>query len=288
MPPAELAAHLGSCADCQAYSRRLRDLERAVGELPVPAGSARAREAFLERVLSPSRVVTPRYRTLRPALAIAAVFVIAVTLGVWIYSGGEDDDPAAFETSAAVLDGTIDLNLQLASTDSLEERERVYVERRPKLANRLRTARLNAEDRRLAEQLLDKATYLSKTTDPMDEAEHLTDAEDLLVRRVSDAAAKKDARRMAKLSNLYEKLVEGGVNAKLERASERSAKPDDDADRRMKRLERRNVESRQRFLSAAEGSSVATGEEVRRAVEVSKKPWKKRPASRPSKSDAQP
>lgn len=114
---AELEAHFASCAQCTAQVRAERELQRALRTLPTeitaPAGMLEGIHARISAGPQPvapvrSRVLDRPLRSVRPALAAAAVVLVALSSGVtalWLRRA-ESTPPeaaAAVPAGAAIL-----------------------------------------------------------------------------------------------------------------------------------------------------------------------------------------
>jgi len=217
--PADVAGHLEHCAACREFGARLTRLEEAVQAMPAPEGADAARRAFLKR-LAPATAARQAAR-LRfahhlarwgPALA-AALLLLAAGIGIWLLTGG-----AQTAEAATVLDQLVDWNLELADAAAPAESDQLYAARAASLERTAREGKLSPEDQELAGALLENGSRLRKSADPLAKAESLTDMADVLVRHMNAAAVRGDMKKLQRLVRCYDRLMERGVDANLDKA----------------------------------------------------------------------
>ena len=263
-PPADVAAHLAGCAECRSYADRLRRLERAVRELPAPAGADAAREAFLKRLRAGNagRRPSPLRARRWVAAAAAAALLVAVAGTLVLTLGGSRASEAS-----VVLDQLVDWNLEVANAGSPSDRDRLYAARATELERRVREGRLAADEHELAASLLENSARLSRGSDPLAEAEALTDVASVVVRQMGRAASKGDVHKTKGLNAYYARLVQRGVNAKIDRIED-PVPPLPEHDRKLERLLKRNAEMRDELATLLKTSPAATHDEIRRALNL--------------------
>jgi hypothetical protein len=218
--PADVAGHLEHCAACREFGARLTRLEEAVQAIPAPEGADAARRAFLKR-LAPATAARQAAR-LRfahhlarwgPALA-AALLLMAAGTGIWLFTTGG----AQTAEAATVLDQLVDWNLELADADALADSDQLYAARAASFARQAREGKLSPEDQELAGALLENGSRLRKSDGPLAKAENLTDMADVLVRHMNAAAVRGDMKKLQRLVRCYDRLMEHGVDANLDKA----------------------------------------------------------------------
>jgi hypothetical protein len=269
-PSREIADHVRRCPACGRLASAVVNLERAWREQPLPASADRARAAFLKRFRPrPTDAVPRRFRFPRltpPRWAVAALLLLTVGLSVWLLW------PApAVHASGDLVEQLIDWNLQLSEAPTPAERNRIYDQQAAVLKKELLQAKLPAEDRELAEKLLDTGSWLTEHDDPLDEADKFDEVADHLVQRMQSADARGDGKEMSRLARHYRRVAERGIGAKLDRMEEASA-ADAERQKKLDRLAQRD----DRRAEALEGMlehapHAAPREEIRSALESSKK-----------------
>jgi hypothetical protein len=262
--PAGVAAHLAGCAACRSYADRLRGLERAVRELPAPAGADAAREAFLERLRAGGAARRPiPLRTRRWVAAAAAAAILVAGAGTLVLTlGGSQPSEAS-----VVLDQLVDWNLEVANAGSPSDRDRLYAARAGDLERRVREVRFAADEHELATTLLENSARLARDGDPLAGAEALTDVTSVVVRQMGRAASKGDVRKTKGLNAVYARLVQRGVNAKIDRIED-PVPPLPEHDRQLEKLLKRNAEMRDELATLLKTSPAATQDEIRRALNL--------------------
>src|SRR5205823_6690089 len=133
-----------------------------------PASAASAKAKFLDQSLNrPSPRQQPsRWRVWAGAgvavsVSLALVLGIAAAIGVWFFAPG----PTAQAQSEVVLDKLIDWNLQLSESQDPDERAKLYSQHLESLKADLDNAKLNDDDRQLAQTLLDNGVFLASNED---------------------------------------------------------------------------------------------------------------------------
>ena len=260
-PPAGVAAHLAGCAACRSVADRLRRLERAVRKLPAPAGADAARDAFLKRLRAGDAARPIRSRRWVAAAAAAAI-LLAVAGTLVLTLGGSQASEAS-----VVLDQLVDWNLEVANAGSPSDRDRLYAARAGDLERRVREGRLAADEHELAATLLENRSRLARGSGPLAEAEALTDVTSVVVRQMGRAASKGDVRKTKGLNAYYVRLVQRGVNAKIDRIED-PVPPLPEHDRKLEKLLSRNAEMRDELTTLLKTSPAATHDEIRRALNL--------------------
>lgn len=263
--PADVSAHISQCACCQAFARRLGDLEQAASNLPLPPG-ADGGETFIARLRSgevkatSARVLMMR-RVVKWTSAVAAVLLLAVGAGILVMSVGAPQTAQA----SSVLDELMDWNMTLADANTRAERGRIYADRVQNLQAEMKTASLNSDDRELAAALLKNGLQMAHDDDPLTAAEGFTDVADLLVRQIGSSAD--NPQKVSRLNHYYSRVMQRGVNAKLNGVELRPLRMID-RDRKLERILQHNEALRQKLKTLLEQSPNASREEIRRALAV--------------------
>jgi hypothetical protein len=128
-PTAEMQQHLADCASCQDWQRRLLQMEKNIGLIPVPESSFR-REVFLERLEQATVPFRERVkqtsqwlrRRAYPLAGVAAALLVCVT--VW---WANRETPVAPVKKSAVagkdlVTRLLDRDLKLAKAKTSQER----------------------------------------------------------------------------------------------------------------------------------------------------------------------
>jgi len=267
--PADVAGHLAGCADCRRLAESLRRLEAAARAMPAPGGAAvdAAREAFLARLPSSGAARSPARSTLalrlvRCSAAAAALALLATAVGLWLLSPGGTQTAEA----SAALDELVDWNIEIADGATPADRGRLYSARIDDMKRLAGEGGLSAEDRDLVGALLENGERLSHGTDPLADAEGFTDVAILLVQHMGKAAKRDDARRLTGLTRNYGRVLQRGVNAKLEKLDPAGAAPE--RDRKLERLVRRHALLREELAAVLEQSTNASKKEIRTALDL--------------------
>jgi hypothetical protein len=292
---AELAAHVAQCQTCGAMLAKLRRLEQAAGELPPAEGSFVAQQGFLSRLQNAPQIMTPAqpahgrttHHWLRsavvsaPRMALAASVLLAVALVLWLLG------PNAVQTASAsdaIVDQLVDLDVRLASAESLEERGQIFSLSVGPLRAAIDRGSLAHKDRELAQKLLDTGTSLARNSDPLNGAQGFADVADLLLKRMKAASAAKDVHTLRRLSQNYALVASSGLNGELARAQQinpaRTGKKEHDT--RLEQMLQQDAQLRIRLEQLLEESPDATRKEIYKALKIGKAPRKQgQPAKTP-------
>jgi hypothetical protein len=269
----EMAAHLEQCAACRRLAAQLVELEVVWRDLPAPAAAEGAKADFLARLpelaasgsmsgaagVSPvSRGAVTRRRWLQRSAA-AAAGLLAVGGGAWLlFSGREaeaDDD---------LMDRLVDWNLQLAEAASPDERERLYSEAEP-LQAAIAAAKLPPEHAALAESFLDNGTWLVSHQDPVFAADRFDGLAGRLLDLARAAGEKGNHKRMKRLLEQYNRVLETGVNPNIESA-EASGTLDFEHQKRLEKLTIEDSRRLRQLTSLLDRAPDASRAEIRRAL----------------------
>lgn len=214
----EVARHLQECACCQEMAEKLTRLESAWRALPVPAAADRARQAFLERM-----PVRPAVRSFQPALpnrlhlmkrcAVAALVFLTVGVGTWLFLSHPE-----LQAAPDLVGELIDWNLDLAQSESPQERSQLYASQIDDFQLATEKTRLPTEERRLADILLENGAHLSKDHDPLAEAERFSALADNLLEQMFTASKANDFDQVDRLADFYGRVEKQGVAEKLKKA----------------------------------------------------------------------
>ncbi|MCX5684972.1 MAG: hypothetical protein NT049_15005 [Planctomycetota bacterium] len=264
--PADVAGHLAGCAACRLVAKKLRRMETAARELPQPAGADAAREAFLARLKSGAAVRPPARRTLAARLlrwsaAAAALVLLATAVGLWLLSPGGTQTAEA----STALDELVEWNLELADAPSAADRGRLYSTKAEKMRQLARGDRLSADDHELAAALVANSERLSHDSDPMTDAEGFTDIAGVLVQHIGKAVKRGDAKNLKHLTKCYGRVLQGGINARLEKL-DAAGPASPDRDRNLERLVHRHAELREQLTALLKEAPDASDKDIRRAL----------------------
>ena len=269
----ELAEHLAGCEVCRLLTGKVRRLEQAWRPLPVPASADRARVAFLNRLsrpavlpIQPQRVRSRRFAT--PRWAVAALVFLAVGMGVWLLFPA----PQA-HAAPELVDRLVDWNLKLTQAKSPEERNRIYAELAPQLKDAVQKTDMPADDRALAESLLENGTWLAGNDDPVAEADRFNDVADKLLARMDSATDGGDAGKVTQLARLYSQVADRGISANMEKA-EAAAPADPRIEQKLEAVAERHDRHVQATAALVQRAPAPARKEVRQAHELSAKQQK--------------
>jgi hypothetical protein len=266
--PADVAGHAAGCADCRTLAERLRRLEAAARAMPEPAGAEAAREAFLARlqscgaVRSPARRM-PALRVLRWSAAAAALALVATAVGLWLLS---PSGTQTAETSTA-LDQLVEWNIEIADAATPADRGRLYSTKVDEMKRLAGEGRLPAEDLDLAGALLENGERLSHESNLVADAEDFTDVAAMFVQHIGNAVKRGDARRLKGLTRNYGRVLQRGVNAKLE-ALDPAGGGTPERDRALDPLIRRHAQLRDELTALLQETPDASVKEIRRALDL--------------------
>lgn len=204
-----------------------------------------------------------RWRAAPWVVSAAAAVLLAAGIGLLILwsSAGQTAE------ASAALDRMVDWNIEMAEARSLDDRSRLYAAAAGKLDRQAHEGKWSAEEQELAGRLLENGARLVCDDDPLTDAEGFTDVAAMLVRHMGAAASKRDARAMQRLSRSYARVIQYGVNAKVERfQSGGPAVPEHD--RKLEKLLRRHAELREQLAQILEDAPDASRKEIRRALDL--------------------
>jgi hypothetical protein len=278
--PADVAAHLRDCAECQRLVEQLQVIEREWREQPLPASAAEAREDFLrihgDEAPRPSEV---RRRFVAPRWLVAACLIVAVGVTGWFMA-----QPQKAHADSDVIDRLIDWNLQLSDAGEAERRE-LFAGQVEFL--RADSAKLPDEDRAFAESLIRNGEFLASNPEPLETADRFAVLADQLVERLDHAAARNDPKASAKLARQYMHVANRGVKPKLERAA-RQAAADEARQRRLDKIAQREANQfaklarmQERLEKMHDAAPPASKKELRKLLDESKPKPKKNPNKHP-------
>jgi hypothetical protein len=272
--PTAVTEHMAECVECRAMADRLRRLEQAARQMPVPKSDQDVRRV-VEGIIRyrqnrpRARSTSRRRRLVEWGLAAAALLLLALVVGFILSLTGQTRTTHA----ASVLGEMIDWNIELAQTEDVCDRQKLYASRAGRLGDRARTESLSPEDSALAERLIENGARLVRQSDPLGEAEAFTDVEADLVISMDAASARGDAAAMQRLGGYYSRVVQSGINAKVARVNPDGA-VSVEGDRRLERILRRHGELRERVAAMLEKSPDLSSADIRRALDL---PPKKTP-----------
>ncbi len=266
----EVGSHLGGCAACVAVLARLREMEAAARALPVPAGSAEAKAAFLEQLRSApaSRAAAPRILRVRwtwTSRAIAASILLCIGLGAWLVVANR-----GAAASDVVIDRLVAWNVALTEASSPQEAGRIYADQATALKQSLDRDSVSGDAKELGAKLLENGAWLSVNSDPLARADRFCHVADLLLKRIQPAAAAGDTRSVTKLSRRYHQIVSRGVDGQLGRVQP-AVISDPERKRHYDRVVRKNADLDQRLQDVVERSPEPTRKAIRREVGTSKR-----------------
>jgi hypothetical protein len=263
-PPADVAGHLTACADCRALAARLDRLEACYRALPLPASADAAKAAFLERTtVQPADTPSPvRRRWAAPRWVLAATVLVAVGLGAWALL-----TPGEARASGGLVEQLIDWNLEIAEAgaDPAEAASRAAA-----FQADLQKQSLPAEERALAETLIENGTWLAAHDEPLEKAERFTAVADRLVDRLGRAATAGERRKSDRLARQYRRVSER-VDATVAKAEKAGAKADAAWQRRLEKLLADDADRADKLAELLERAPDATKKEIRKALEPIKK-----------------
>lgn len=220
-PEAELAGHLDGCPACRALAAELVGLEAAVRAYPTPRSAVARRDAFLTSLTSTSpRPI--RVRHLAAVFAALAACVVVAVAAVAVLRPTPPDTPIVAQADPTVVEQLVEWNLKLSEADEPTDREKLVRDRLPDLQAAVESARLSADDRSLAEQLLTQGRKFGSAADPVDEAEAFHVLADTLLIRLDTSAD--DPARSVTLAKMYSQVVDRGVDRNLDRAEKQALK----------------------------------------------------------------
>ena len=239
----------------------------AARAMPEPAGAETAKKAFLGRLAAPAAAQPAAgrplaRRVLRWSAAAAAAILLATAIGLWLFSPGGTQTAEA----STALDQLVDWNLDLADAASPGDRTRLYSANVDKMTRLAAEERLSAEDRDLAGALLVNGERLSRESDPVADAEGFTEVAAALVQHMGKAVKRGDAPRLKGLTRNYSRILQRGINARIEKLDAAGAAPDRDP--KLDRLIRRHAELRDQLAALLKETPDASDKEIRRALDL--------------------
>jgi hypothetical protein len=184
--------------------------------------------------------------------------------------------------SSDVVERLVDWNLSLARTSLPADRDRLYAGQAESLQDKVRRTELPAEERRLAESLLESAPLLAHDDDPLAAAGLFHDVADQLLTRMGAAIRRGDEARAGRYARLYRRVEELGIGSKME-LLETTGALDFNRQRRLERLVLRDSDRMHTLVALLERAPDSSRKEIKRALRVVKNRPKK---DRPSKVDA--
>jgi hypothetical protein len=267
--PADVSGHVRTCADCQRLADRLERLEERWREEPVPASAERVRDDFLLRLPSGAAPATlplrqRRFLT-RPRWLLAATVLLALLAGSWLLMPAPQ-----VRANSDLVDRLLDWNEQISEAQTPAERARLHAEQVEQLKADLQKPGLSEGDRALAEKLLETADWLTKHTDPVEEAERFNALADQVLDRLHAATRRGDEKAMERMARHYRRIAEHGIEGNLERAHSAPA-PDPERNKRLERLLQRDAQRLKNLDAILEQMPDASRKEIRKALHQQKR-----------------
>jgi cell division protein FtsB len=233
---ARFEQQVAGCVPCSQLVRKLRRLNATVRSLPEPintrAAQLRFQHNFADKLKLTAKPMRMRRMVLMPSrlVALAAMILLSLGIGAWAYVDHEN----RVAVSALAIQKAVDWNLNLSQSDSNNERQVLYA----KGAEDLQQASVSAEDRPIADHLLQGGKFLADNHDPVAQADHFTQVAGLLVSRM-DRAAHKNPKALQPLGESYLDVMDRGIHRNLDIAAV-SASPE--TLRRIERIIQRNLQ----------------------------------------------
>jgi uncharacterized repeat protein (TIGR01451 family) len=266
---AEVAEHLQNCVACRSFAAELTQLEQDWRNLPLPAAAETARQEFVAGLPQASSTagLNPAARQSSRAVrwAVAALVLIGVGVAVWsLY-------PTPQAVAAPVLiEKLIDWNLELAQAESAAERERIYARQEATFTKAIRKSNLSKEDRKLAGLLMESGISLAQASDPMGQAEVLSEVDDQLVERLQTAAQGRNQEAVDRFAKLHGKVSKRGVEARMAKLHESSAL-DFEHERRLEKIVLRDSKRMQTLIDLLERNPDISRKEIRQELNLPSK-----------------
>lgn len=265
-----IAAHLQTCSSCRLLARQLADLEQTWRSLPTSEEVEKGKLRFLDRLAVgtlPMTLGEPRIsrRSMIGWFAASAASLLAVGTGTWLLfpagqAQGSDD----------LLDHLVDWNLQLTEAGSEEERSRLYAEKAGPLQAQLKKANLPADQVELAEEFLENGTWLVSHQDPVIEADRFDNLADRLLHQAHTVGTRGNHRRMHRLLQQYNRVLESGTGLNLDRAEKLSVL-DNEHQGKLERLVLGDPERMKLLESLKEKVPEASRKEIEKALGIYQK-----------------
>jgi hypothetical protein len=266
----ELTEHLKGCAACAWLAVGLQRLEQAWRDVPLPADSHRARDAFLQRlpaaVAAAARQPLPilrRFRTPRWTAAAALFLVAGVALWMLFFTPQAGAAPD-------VVERLVEWNLALAEAPTLEERKKLYAEKAKEFTEAVAGSQLSPEDKDLSKLLLDNGTWLASNDDPVTEADRFNGVADKLLERMNSAATHGKNDEAGRFAYFLRNVREHGIEHSMKRARE-GAIHKDVLKQQLKKFENREKEFKSNFEKALEHLPKGVRSDIRRGFETPRK-----------------
>jgi hypothetical protein len=278
--PAELREHLRSCAVCRVLVAKMRRLEEAWKALPEPANAEPAKQAFLRRLpgytAKPGAAAAPRRLIIlhfaRSRWAMAALLFLVISLGVWLLA------PSArvHADGPNLVEQLVEWNVSLAQANTPQERAELYAQQAAAFRAALDKPELSAEDRQLAQELMDNGAFLAQNDDPLAAADRLNVVADQLVDKMNQASAQGKEQEVGRLARNFTKVAEQGIGANLEKAEKAVDKNPQQRERIALVTEKQQRQAvKLDEMAKAKHMPAAAQKEVRRAQEMAVKQAKK-------------
>jgi hypothetical protein len=268
--PAEIAAHVRGCADCQQLIRRINQTEMVWRTIPDSPRAATSKEAFLKRLVQPPMPATPAvrpgsWRQKLTWIGIAALFIVA---GAGVLFFWPPQQPV--QAQSDVIEQLVDWNLELTEAATPADRERIFAEKHEKLKFRMKQATLSDIDRELAENLLANGIWLVKNDDPVEELNRFHRVADRLLEKMQHAADKADAMQSERMARQYAKIAERGIDGNLERIKVAKV-VDPERKLKIKQMLKEDQDRNVKLLILVEKGSALSQKELRKALDLSEK-----------------
>jgi hypothetical protein len=266
--PVEVIEHCRCCDTCEAIRTGLVDLEQRWRARPVPSAAESSKAAFLDRLAQPPTPASaPKARPSRRKVfwgsAVAAVLFVGAGLAILLFGPSR-----SAEARPDVLDQLIDWNLEISEAPSAVDRQRLFSERHEALKQSLGKAKLNSDDRALAEDLLANGAWMAQNEDPVEELNRFDSVASQLLDRVDASAA--DPVRSDRFAKQFRRINERAIERSMERV--RLAKISDPQQKKLvHKLLKKDAERAEQIMNVIEKSPDLTKKELRQALEQTRK-----------------
>jgi hypothetical protein len=277
--PRDLGEHIRQCASCQRLIQRVARLEENWRQQPVPASVERSQAIFLQRLAEPPTPIVrkpqlPR-RNLRLArwmVAACVVAIVGLSIGVGVFS----TTSVAHAEPADVIDRMIDWNLQLSEAPTLEDRQRLFAERAETFKVDVAKANLSESDRVFADNLMETGAWLAANTEPVEEADKLTNLADQIVTRAQTSGKPMDEKKTARFVQQYQQVAQH-IEAKVEKAEAVAAANPAEHAKKLEKIEARENKRLETLARLQEKMPEASKKEIKAMIEQEHKKHKPKP-----------
>lgn len=253
--PSDLREHVEACAECQGLADKLVRLQDAWKGMPIPPQCDSSQAAFLLRIPALAR----RRRFLGISRwAMAAALMIGAGILFWLAAPN-----AHVQAGTNLVQHLVEWNVQLVHATEAD-RPGLFSRQAEQFQQALLLTRLPAEDKELAQSLLDNGAWLADNPTPLEVVDRLDRLAEKMHRHLDRTLLKGQAKDSTQMARHYVYLTEKGLRPHFEKMKKHRWSRDEMT--RLETLYVRDGDRSQDLQTLLERIPEPTRHEVRKAL----------------------